>query len=374
MVKVLEMFGEPITYGGQESVVFNMLSSFDLENDFHVDLYTPYYVDNNNLINLINEHNGKIYTSNVEFKTNDNRFLLSNFVDNFFDGNSDYDVVHIHTGSLSTMLLYSICAKNHDIKKVIAHIHIASSNQNLFSTIRKHIICHELLKFVDVYLGCSKLAIRSRFTKSIYEKAKVVYNGIDINKFKFNDEIRQEYRKKYNIDSKFIIGSLGRLSYQKNLFFIIDLIKQLSSIENDIVLFVVGTGELEDKLKKYAYDLGLKDKVIFAGNQKEAYKFYNIFDCFILPSFFEGLPVTAIEAQVSGLYTLISNNVTDECIISPYTKILDVSDIKKWVNQIMQIKNKISNIKYRYNANIDFNRFDRKHTYKIVSDVYKGII
>ena len=60
--KVLEMFGEPITYGGQESVVYNMLSVLDLKNEFSIDLFTPYYSDNKNLINLIEANAGKIYS------------------------------------------------------------------------------------------------------------------------------------------------------------------------------------------------------------------------------------------------------------------------------------------------------------------------
>lgn len=372
MVRVLEMFGEPITYGGQESVVYNMLSTFNLKNDFNIDLYTPYYADNADLIRLVNTNNGKIYTSNVQFKTNDNRFLLSKYVRAFLKVHNQYDVVHIHTGSLSTMLLYAMCAKKSNIKKVVAHIHIASSNQNLFSIIRKNIICIELLKYVDCFLGCSELAIKTRYTNAISKKAILIYNGIDIEKYRFNENIRKEYRSNYNVSDKFVIGSLGRLSCQKNIFFMIDIINILCHIDDDAMLFIVGTGELENELKNKVKELNLNDKVIFAGNQKEAYKFYNIFDCFILPSLYEGMPVTAIEAQISGLYTLISKNVTNECIISPNSRIIDGFDANNWTNQIMLIKNKIQNNIYRINSNIDFKKFDKNLTYKKIADIYKG--
>ena len=111
-IKVLEMFGEPITYGGQESVVYNMLSVLDLKNDFDVDLFTPYYADNKDLIELVNKNGGTVYHNDIEFKTGDNRFKLYPIVDNFFKSlDIKYDLVHIHTGSLSTMLCFARAAK-----------------------------------------------------------------------------------------------------------------------------------------------------------------------------------------------------------------------------------------------------------------------
>ena len=67
------MFGEPITYGGQESVVYNMLTTFDFANEFTVDLFTPYYADNQKLINLVNGNNGNVYKLDLQFKIGDNR-------------------------------------------------------------------------------------------------------------------------------------------------------------------------------------------------------------------------------------------------------------------------------------------------------------
>ena len=369
MVRILEMFGEPITYGGQESVVYNMLSTFDLQNDFNVDLFTPYFADNKHLINHIGANGGNIYSLNIEFKTNDNRLLLSKYINSFFHMHNDYSVVHIHTGSLTTMYVFAKAAKLHGVKKVIVHSHIASNKNSLLYRLFKMFLNTLLQKYVDVYLGCSNEAITSKFTKKIVNKSKVIYNGIEINKFKFESEYRDFIRNEYNLKDKFVIGSLGRLDKQKNNLFMVDIIGKLSKYD-DIMLMIVGTGPIENVIKNKCNDLGLSDKVIFTGNQIDSYKFYCAFDCFILPSLFEGLPVVSIEAQVNGLPVLLSDSITREACISSGTSYLDINNINVWVDNIEKLyKTKQFT---RNNYNIDFKKFDRNNSFKIVEEIYKN--
>lgn len=369
MKRILEMFGEPITYGGQESVVYNMLSTFNLKNDFKVDLFTPYFADNKYLLNLISDNDGNVYSLNKEFKTNDNRLLLRKDVDSFFDKKSNYDVVHIHTGSLTTMYVYAKAAKKYNIKKVIVHSHIASKKNGLIYKLFKTIICILLQKYVDVYLGCSNEAITSKFTEEIVNKSNVVYNGIDVENFRFNNEYREDIRNKYSISDKFVIGSLGRLDKQKNNNFMIDIINNFSGYDN-IILMIVGTGTTENDLKNKCIDLGLDKKVIFTGNQIETYKYYCAFDCFILPSIYEGMPVTAIEAQISGLPTLISDRVTTDVSISSECKFVSIEDSRVWVNCIKNFFTNKENGYNRTSVNIDYDKFDRNKTFKIVENIY----
>lgn len=369
MKTILEMFGEPITYGGQESVVYNMLSTFDLKKSFKVDLFTPYYADNKNIIDLINNNNGRIFSLNIDFKTNDNRLLLSKYINLFFDANKDYDVVHIHTGSLTTMYVYAKAAKTHNIKKVIVHSHIASKKNSLIYNLFKTFVCAFLQKYVDIFLGCSNEAITSKFTKKIVNESTVVYNGIDIDKFKFNNKYRTYIRSKYNVEEKFVIGSLGRLDKQKNNDFMINIISELNGCAN-IILMIVGTGTIENELKKRCKNLYLNEKVIFTGKQVETYKFYSAFDCFILPSLYEGMPVTAIEAQISGLPTLISNRVTTDVCISDRCKFLSIDDKSIWVKEILDLAKSNVNEQDRINANTNFSKFDRNKTFKIVEKIY----
>ena len=378
MKKVLEMFGEPITYGGQESVVYNMLSTFDLKNDFSIDLFTPYFADNKDLISLILNNNGKIYTLNLPFKNFDNRFNLIKPVSKFFEEcKENYDVVHIHTGSLTTMYVFAKIAKRSGVKKVIVHSHIGLLSGGYIGKLRRLILNVFMSRYVDVYLGCSKEAIDAKFIGKARKNAIIIHNGIDIEKFKYNEKLRNEIREKYKINNKFVLGSLGRISEQKNHIFMIDmyndLLKELKSknISKDIVLLIVGGGELLEDIKNKVMELDLNDSVIFVGNQPDSYKFYQSFDIFLQPSIYEGLPVTAIEAQVSGLPCLLSDNISKECAIIKEIKFLSINDEKNWIDNIIKIIN--TNID-RESKDIDYDKFDKKKTYTIIGDLYKTSI
>lgn len=367
MKKILEMFGEPITYGGQESVVYNMLSTFNLGEDFIVDLFTPYYADNKGLIELVEKNNGKVFSLNIDFKTNDNRFLLTKFIDDFFSSHNDYDVVHIHTGSLSTMCVYAKSAKMHGIKKVVVHAHIAASNISFNYRIRRYILCKILKKYADIFLGCSKVAIESKWTRDIVEKSIVVYNGIDVKSYIFNNDYRQKIRKQYELDNKYVIGSVGRLNFQKNNYFMLDIIKRINENNKNIVLMIVGSGDLENDLKNRCIELNIEGKVIFTGNVIDTEKYYSAFDCFVFPSIFEGLGISSVEAQISGLPTFIADNITKEGNISSGTKYLKNNDLELWVSSILDVYNE--NIR-EHNYNIDFDKYDRAKTFKIVGNIY----
>lgn len=373
MIKVLEMFGEPITYGGQESVVYNMLSVLDLKNEFSVDLFTPYYSDNKNLINLIEANAGKIYSLRINFKTGDNRFKLSPDVNKFFDSlDKKYDAVHIHTGSLSTILVYAKCAKKHGINNVIVHAHNSSTSESLKYIIFRKVLSHFLKKYATSFVGCSSEAINWRWSSDISKGAQVVRSGIDINKYKFNNDYRNEIRSKYNIKDKFVIGHIARFTKEKNHIFTIDIAKSLVQQNKDFVFVLVGDGDEKEKIKQLVEKEGLSQNIIMLPNSSDIYKYYSAFDVFVLPSLREGLPITSIEAQVSSLPTIISDRVTKECCISNETYFLDIENAKEWVGKILSIKTKMdNNSNFRSSINIDYKKYDRNHSFEAIASLYR---
>ena len=162
---------------------------------------------------------------------------------------------------------------------------------------------------------------------------------------------------------------MGRLDKQKNNNFMIDIINNFSGYDN-IILMIVGTGTTENDLKNKCIDLGVDKKVIFTGNQVETYKYYCAFDCFILPSIYEGMPVTAIEAQISGLPTLISDRVTTDVSISSECKFVNIVATNDWVERIKEIYNNKINCISRENISIDYDKFDRSKTFKVLENIY----
>ncbi len=374
MIKVLEMFGEPITYGGQESVVYNLLSVLDLKKDFNVDLFTPYYADNKNLINLVNDNKCEVYHCDIEFRTGDNRFKLFPIVKEFFNKvGKQYDVVHIHTGSLATMLCYAKCAKRAGTPKIIVHAHNDGHRKTLIYRIYRFVLSHLLKKYATHFVGCSQSAIDWRWDKTIAKRAIVVKNGIEIDKYKFNNEYKQELIKQYNLEGKFILGNIARFTEEKNHVFMIELIKLLITYDKNIFLFLVGDGKLKDHIKKLIFENKLDSNVYIADKVSEVFKYYSLFDEFLLPSHYEGFGITSIEAQSASLPCLISGNVTRECKISDKTYFIDIDSIDAWVSKILEVKNDVQGDKaYKNHMSIDFVKFDRRHTFNELIDLYKG--
>ncbi len=372
-IKVLEMFGEPITYGGQESVVYNMLSVLDLKNDFDVDLFTPYYADNKDLIELVNKNGGTVYHNDIEFKTGDNRFKLYPTIKAFFKTHhKKYDVAHIHTGSLATMLVFAKCARMQNIRKIIIHAHNDGHRKSLIYRIYRFVLSYLLKKYATDFVGCSQAAIDWRWSRIISKKAIVIKNGIEIDKYKFNINYKNELLEKYNLKNKFVLGNIARFTKEKNQIFMIYLIKELASYDKNIFLFLVGDGELKELINENVLENNLNNNVCIVDKTSNVAEYYSLFDIYLLPSHYEGFGITSIEAQVSALPCIISDNVTEECKISDKTYFLDINNIKIWVDKILEIKKDIENNKeYKNNMSIDFKKFDRRYTFNDIINIYK---
>ena len=195
-MKVLEVFGEPISNGGQESFVINLIDHMDLKG-MTVDLLTPYYCDNKYYEDKVEQWGGKIVTFGLEFQPGQSRFNINKHIDNYFKDNP-YDVVHIHSGSISVLAIIAYFAKKNGVKKVITHSHCAVENINLKNKILRTIAGIFMKSCVDVYCACSKVAGESKYTPFIVEnKMMVLKNGVDLPKFKYNEKIRKEIRNKY---------------------------------------------------------------------------------------------------------------------------------------------------------------------------------
>lgn len=108
--------------------------------------------------------------------------------------------------------------------------------------------------------------------------------------------------KNWGIQENFVICHVGRIAHQKNPKGVIDIFSSCLEEEKDCVLLYVGTGELEQEIKNYAAQKRVADKVKFLGVRKDVERLMQAADCFLLPSFYEGLPIVAVEAQAAGLH------------------------------------------------------------------------
>ena len=188
------------------------------------------------------------------------------------------------------------------------------------------------------YCACSVVAGEWKYPKAIVDhKLKVLKNGVDLEKFAFNEETKCEIRKKLAIpEDAFVLGHVGRFSYQKNHEYLIDIFARLCGTRDDVRLLLVGEGELEQNIKDKVNNLGLQDKVIFYGTTDAPQKIFSAIDIFALPSNFEGLPIVGVEAQASGLPVVFSDRITREAAILDNVRYIAIDDahISEWCSSI----------------------------------------
>lgn len=190
-------------------------------------------------------------------------------------------------------------------RKIVVHSHNGSTEKT-----RLHYLCRPFLyALTDEYIACSKVA--AEFMFGAKKNVLVVPNAINIEKYIFSSEIRK-MRKHLNVENKFVVCHVGRLSEQKNPLRVLDIFKSILKKREDAVLLSVGTGELEMEVKKHASDLKISNSVFFLGVRNDINNILQAADVFILPSLYEGLPMVAIEAQASGVPCILSDKISTE--------------------------------------------------------------
>jgi glycosyltransferase involved in cell wall biosynthesis len=242
---------------------------------------------------------------------------------------NNYHVIHRHYSSAS-MVLEIVAAKVGGATQLISHAH--STNSNTPKLI--HYLARPLLnKISTVRLACSKDAGRWMYGKMAFS---VINNGINVDEFIFNENVRNNVRSELGLTDKKIVGHVGRFNKVKNHAFIIHLFAQLQTIREDTVLVLVGDGPLREQTEILAKKLNVYDKIVFLGVRNDVNRLLQAFDVFVLPSLYEGFPMTLVEAQATGLCCLISNRVTKAASFFENNRYLgiEIDNIPNWATEI----------------------------------------
>lgn len=296
-MKVLEIMGS-LHRGGAETMIMNYYRAFDktkCQMDFviHAEFEDDYRTEAQAL-------GANIFLLERPGKVGVIRYIYS--LKQLIKNSGPYDAIHIHTNHQAFMAV--IAGHRAGIKNVIVHSHNTSFG-------KKYLIINRLV--MQLYnvkkIACGIAAGDAFFGKNNYI---VLNNAIDLGKFRDINQKKCLEKKHEMFGSAFVIGNLGRLTKQKNHEFIIDLAKQISNSRNDIVFACYGEGEDEEKLNKIVADKNVNN-IRFMGVTRDVITAYHMFDLFILPSLWEGFPVTLVESQLAGVYSLTSDKVSNEC-------------------------------------------------------------
>lgn len=243
----------------------------------------------------------------------------------------NYDGVYIH-GNSAMMIMEVFPSKIAGSKRIITHCH---------HTMSDYIWMHYLAKpffncMVDVKIACSSYAAKWAYCgKRIY----TIINGVDVKKFRFNEEDRNSIRKELGWSENFIVGHVGRLNKLKNHKFLIRIFKFIVNESKNARLLLIGDGELKKEIEQYIQELKLTNVVCIISHTDFVQTYMSAMDIMIMPSKHEGLCLVALEAQVNGLPLILSDNCAPETVVVPETSVLSLNtEPKLWAEKALAMK------------------------------------
>lgn len=364
-VRILQVFG-CLDRGGAENMIMSVYRNIDrseMQFDFVVHLDREGDFDSE-----VKAMGGRIFCAPKYSGLN--HFEYKKWWDSFFKNHPEYKILHSHVRS--TASIYTKLAKKYGIKTIV-HSHNAQSGKGL-SAKAKDFLQNNITDYADVCLACSALAGDWLFKGHEYT---LMPNTIDVKKFSYNTQKREELRKSLGCENSFLIGHVGRFHAQKNHRFLMDIFSEVLKIKPDAKLLMVGdnigsSGIPKSELEAYAKEKGIYDSCIFAGNVSNVSDYLSAFDVFVFPSIHEGLPVTLIEAQAACLPCIVSSNVSKECAV---TDLVEFESIDKpasvWAQEIIK---KDGFRRYDMSRQMYDAGYDVKAGAKMLTDIYSDLL
>ena len=333
---ILHVVGR-LDIGGAESRIMDLYHNIDREKvQFYFVQHTK---DRCAFEEEVERLGGKVY--HVPRFNVKNYFSYKKAWKDFFREHPEIQVVQGHM--TSTAAIYLPIAKKAGVEVTIAHARSAGVDPGIKGKITRF-LRRNLYEKCDYRFTCSEMAGEAVFgdQNQIPRKAAFIPNAIDVDKFKFDEETREQIRYELGLKDKFVIGHVGRFAHMKNHKYMLQILKQCIEIEKEkklpeTMLMFLGDGELKEEMMKQAAAMGISSRVLFMGNRRDVYRYYQAMDYFLLPSLYEGLPGTAVEAQASGLPGIMSDTVTREALVTELLQVRSIKeDPKVWAEEILK--------------------------------------
>lgn len=281
----------------------------------------------------IREMGGRIYYAEPFNPLHHHKYL--NSMRKFFSEHPDYKIMIAHAEM-------ALCPLKVAAKAGVP-VRICYSHNGRFAFNLKRVFMDYEKKFIPKYctdmFAVSELAARYTFgDKAVDEnKVRLIKNGIMVEDFVFNNEVREKKRKELNLSDKFIVGHVGRFMQQKNHMFLLETFAEFHKLKSDAHLILIGEGRLEDDIRKKISALGIDDCVTILGRRSDVNELMQAMDILLFPSLWEGFPNVAIESQASSLPVYMSENITEEANFSQYSHRLSLDlGPKKWAETMYQ--------------------------------------
>ena len=266
---------------------------------------------------------GRIYEA-PRFKPG-NILRYQNWWKRHFKLHLEHQIIHGHFFSISAV--YFRIAKLFN-RTTIGHIHASRADGVI-----KNILEKQISRQSDYRLSCSVEA-----GKWIYgnKPFRVINNAIDIDHFQFNPLVREIVRKEFSLQNTLTLGTVANFSSVKNPFGLIGIFANVIERRPEAKLLWIGEGGLREEIEKEINRKGLEQSIILLGKREDVSELLQAMDAFLLPSYNEGLPVSVIEAQASGLHCFISDRITKDVDITGLCHFLSIESPEIWVKTILE--------------------------------------
>ncbi len=252
------------------------------------------------------------------------------YMKRFFTEHPEYQIVHSHIDAMSYLPL--LTAKHAGVPVRIAHSHSTSIDRD-FKYFLKQFFRTQIPSVANVYFACGGEAGKFLFRARDFQ---VIPNAVDAQQFYFQPETRKQKRQELAVEGKLVVGHVGRISYVKNHKFLIEIFYEIKKQNPDAVLLLAGVGEKETEVRSQVHALGLDSQVHFLGSRSDVNALYQAMDVFVMPSFFEGIPMVGIEAQISGLPCVFSDGVPKEICFGRQSHFLSLQEpAKTWADAVL---------------------------------------
>lgn len=326
-----------------------------------------------------NEYRGygvRIYTGNIAKGVSFKNSAANNAVESDIRDilkNEKIDIVHVNSRFFGFHMLVLSIAKNADVPIRVSHFH-GSLEESFLDRIVHAFLRIRIRSLATVYAGCSKEKAIYLFGKKGVksDKWRLVPNTIQAERFTYNELERYQKRGIIKIaDDELLLGAVGRVVKEKNHVFLIKVMKELLRYTPKAKLVILGDGSEREKLLKKSREVGLEEKVILYGTTDDVPGWLSAMDYYLMPSLSEGFPISAVEAQASGLVCLLSDRITKEADITTNVIHLPIDKgEREWVDAILRTVATPFSDRLKYVGIIKSNGFDEASTPNYVRLLY----
>lgn len=247
-----------------------------------------------------------------------------------------YDVFWFNKTTLSS--IYPLkSAKKHGVGRVIVHSHQSRNMGSFFTLIMHTLHRFRVSRYADVKAACSQEAAVWFFGKHT-DDVVIFQNAVDTARFEPSPAKQQAAKEMLGVENRFVIGNIARFSPEKNHTFLIEVFAEILK-KADAHLLLCGEGQTMDAIRSLVAEKHITEHVSFLGSRKDMPVVYQAMDVVVMPSLFEGLPFSLVEAQAAGIPCVVSDTVSPESRLTDIITYMSLqADASLWAEQVLSFR------------------------------------